>query len=113
MTDENCLFCKIYHGKVGSEKVYEDEKVLGFRDINPVAKTHILFIHRNHTKNINDLLEQHPKDLTDLFKAIKIYTQENQIDQKGFRVVNNMGKDGGQTIFHTHFHLLAGERLPW
>ena len=113
MSDENCLFCKIYQGKIPCEKVYEDEKVMGFRDIHPVAKIRLLFIHKHHTKNINDLISQRPKDLVDLFEAIKIYTEENQIDQNGFRVVTNLGQDGGQTVFHTHFHLLAGEKLRW
>lgn len=113
MADAECLFCKISKGQIPAEKVYEDETVIGLRDIHPVAKIHLLFIHRHHSQDVNEMVGDRPKDLLEVFAGIKNYTEENGLDQKGFRVVTNLGRDGGQTIFHTHFHVLAGERLKW
>lgn len=106
-----CLFCKILVGTIPSTKVYEDDKVIAFQDLRPQAKIHLLFIHRNHTKNINDLAASDPESLKDIFLAMKMYSESKSIDQKGYRVVTNLGPDAGQTVFHTHFHFLAGENL--
>lgn len=110
---KDCLFCKIVGGEVPAEKIYEDEKVVGFKDINPVAKIHLLFVHRNHSKDINQMVSQSPNDFIDIYNAIRAYTVKEGLDQNGFRVVTNLGKNVGQAIFHTHFHLFAGERLSW
>jgi histidine triad (HIT) family protein len=110
---EECLFCKIYQGKIPSQKVYEDSHVLGFKDLNPIAPIHILFIHRRHSENVVQLIEDNAQDLIDIFKAIKNYAEENLIVESGFRVINNLGINGGQSVFHTHFHLLGGEKLRW
>lgn len=107
----DCLFCKIIDGKIPSEKVHEDEKVLGFKDIGPMAKEHYLFIHKEHTPNVNAMVKTNPEQLADVFSAIKSYTQSNGLEQSGFRVVTNVGPDAGQTVFHTHFHVLGGQRL--
>jgi len=107
----DCLFCKIIEGKIPSTKIYEDEKVIGFKDLSPQAQIHHLFIHRNHTKNINDLALNDPGSLKDLFQAMKKYSEEEGIDKNGFRIVTNLGPHAGQTVFHTHFHFLAGEPL--
>lgn len=107
----DCIFCKILKGDIPSKKVYEDEKVFAFVDISPHAKEHYLFIHRNHTRDINDLVENSPQDLIDLYKAIKNFTEDGELSKAGFRVVTNMGQHGGQTVFHTHLHLLGGEPL--
>ncbi|MBL6988996.1 MAG: HIT domain-containing protein [Bacteriovoracaceae bacterium] len=109
--DENCLFCKILHGEVPSNKVYEDENVFAFLDINPQAETHLLFIHRNHTPNIVNMTDTHPQDLQDLFVAISTYSKEKGLYKKGFRVVSNIGESSGQTVFHTHIHILSDVRL--
>lgn len=106
----DCLFCKIVKGEIPSKKVYEDEKVIAFFDIHPQAKTHLLFIHKNHTKDINAMADD-AKSIGEIFHAIKVYTEEKNLDQSGFRVVTNLGKNGGQTVHHTHFHVLAGEPL--
>ena len=108
---EGCLFCKIAVGKIPSEKVYEDDFVLGFNDINPLAKVHVLFISKKHTENINDMVDRNPDDFAHLFNAIRSYTQREGLVKDGFRIVSNVGTYGGQTVFHTHFHLLAGEQL--
>ncbi|MBF0207347.1 MAG: histidine triad nucleotide-binding protein [Oligoflexia bacterium] len=109
--DPSCLFCKIINGEIPSQRVYEDEKVVAFKDIKPSAPVHVLFVHRNHTSNINDTLTRSPQDILDLYSAIKTYTVQEGLDLSGFRVLTNLGNDGGQTVLHTHFHLLAGKRL--
>lgn len=108
---ENCLFCKIIKGEIPAEKVFENEKVLAFKDISPAAKIHILFIHKVHSENIVDLFEQDSGQVMDIFQAITTWTKEQGLDQSGFRIINNCGKDGGQTVFHTHFHVLGGQSL--
>ncbi len=106
----DCLFCKILKGDIPSTKVYEKGNVTGFVDIFPQAKIHLLFIHKNHTTNINEM-SLDPKSVGEVFEAISEYTQAQRLDQGGFRVVTNHGKDAGQTVFHTHFHVLSGEKL--
>lgn len=107
----DCLFCKILEGKIPSTKVYEDDLVYGFKDIAPHSKEHYLFIHRNHTKDVNDLMDKSQQDLLDLFLAMKKFTENSDLSKNGFRIVTNMGPHGGQTVFHTHFHVLGGEQL--
>lgn len=107
----DCIFCKIISGDIPSDKVYEDEKVLGFRDLNPLAKVHNLFIHKSHTSNVNELSEVNPAQLADIYQAISKFSKESELEREGFRVVTNVGLNAGQTVFHTHFHVLGGERL--
>jgi histidine triad (HIT) family protein len=104
----DCIFCKIISGDLPCEKVYEDQFVLGFKDLNPLAKIHNLFIHKEHSKNVNEMSSD---QISTVYSAIKKFTEDEGLDESGFRVVTNIGKDGGQTVFHTHFHVLAGERL--
>lgn len=113
--EKNCIFCKIVKGELPAQKAYEDEHVVAFHDINPIAKVHVLFIHRHHSHNVLSMIEDQSKDLMQVFKAIKIYAEENKFDdpKKGFRLINNCGAEGGQSVFHTHFHFLAGEKLRW
>jgi histidine triad (HIT) family protein len=108
MSNTNCLFCKIARGEIPSKNIYEDDFVLGFVDLHPQAKLHYLFIHKDHSKNINEMNDE---NLTQIFVAIKKFTISASLDHEGFRVVSNVGKNGGQTVFHTHFHVLAGEKL--
>jgi histidine triad (HIT) family protein len=107
----DCLFCKIITGEIPSQKVYEDEKVLAFNDINPLAKNHWLFIHKVHTKDVNEMTSEKPEQLLDLFKAISFVTHDANVVDDGYRVVTNNGATAGQTVFHTHFHVLSGEKL--
>ncbi len=108
---EDCIFCKIIKGEIPSTKVYEDEEILAFKDINPVAPVHILVIPKKH---INSLAEIEAEDeilIGKIYTIInKIAIQEGIID-KGFRVVVNCGEDGGQEVKHLHFHLLGGKKL--
>jgi histidine triad (HIT) family protein len=107
----DCIFCKLVEGKIPSTKIYEDENVIGFKDLRPQAAIHQLFIHRRHTKDINELAKSDPSQLADLFLGIRKYTEEAGLTKDGFRIVTNLGHHAGQTVFHTHFHVLAGEPL--
>lgn len=106
-----CLFCNILSQKIRTPYVFENESVCAFKDIHPQAKEHYLFIHKKHTTNINELAQTDSKQLVDLFQAISEFTTKNGLAERGFRVVTNLGKDGGQTVFHTHLHVLGGEQL--
>jgi histidine triad (HIT) family protein len=108
---EDCLFCKIINKEIPSEKVYEDQNVYGFKDIHPLAKEHYLFIHKKHTANVNEMADEDPAQIAEVFKAISSFTREQGLIEKGFRVVTNYGPYAGQTVFHTHFHVLGGEPL--
>jgi len=111
MHNAECIFCKIVEGEIPSTKVFENDKVFAFKDLQPHASIHYLVIHKNHTKNINDMITTEPSQVIDVFLAIKEISEKERLDQKGFRVVTNMGPHAGQTVFHTHFHLLGGEQL--
>lgn len=106
-----CLFCKIMNSEIPSEKVYENKRVFAFKDINPQAKVHALFIHKDHTEDLCQLIKQNVSQLNDLFIAIREYAQQSGLDKTGFRVIINQGKEAGQEVWHTHIHLLGGERL--
>ncbi|WP_419168809.1 HIT domain-containing protein [Halobacteriovorax sp.] len=105
---DDCLFCKILKGEIPSDKVFENDQVIGFKDIQPLAKEHYLFIHRNHSKNVNEMSRD---DMAQVFDAIKEFTQSNELENNGFRVVSNINQHGCQSVFHTHFHVLGGEQL--
>ncbi len=110
MTDSNCLFCKIIAGEIPSTKVYENEYVYAFKDINPQAPVHILVIPREHITSAAVINSDNSVWVSRCYEAIaEIAKQENLVG--GFRVVSNAGADAGQTVFHLHFHILAGERL--
>ena len=106
---EDCLFCRILKNEIPSKKVFENEKVYAFKDIHPQAPVHVLFIHKEHTKDIGELIDQDPRQLQDLFLAIRQFSVETKIDDKGIRIMTNWGKSAGQTVFHTHFHVLSGK----
>jgi histidine triad (HIT) family protein len=108
----DCLFCKIVDGSIPSDKVFENETVIAFKDIHPQAKDHLIFINKKHTKNIIEANDDSPELIAQIFQAISDYTHLiNGLADEGFRVVTNVGPNGGQTIFHTHFHVLGGEKL--
>jgi histidine triad (HIT) family protein len=111
MKNEDCIFCKIIEGKIPSQKVFENESVIGIVDLAPQAAKHYLFIHRDHTKDVNVIADTHSSQLADIFKSISEYTKKSGLADTGFRVVTNQGAHGGQTVFHTHFHLVGGEQL--
>lgn len=107
---EDCVFCKIIKGEIPSTKVYEDEKVIAFNDINPIAPIHILVVPKQH---IESVMELNDNDLlVHMHKIIKQVATEKGIAEKGFRVLTNIGEDGGQAVKHLHFHILGGTKLP-
>ena len=106
----DCLFCKIIAGEIPSDKVYEDENVFAFRDIHPQAHVHILVVPKTHIACAADITADNSAEVARCFEAIaKIAAQEGLND--GFRVINNCGENAGQTVFHLHFHILAGKTL--
>lgn len=111
MTD--CIFCKIIGGEIPSEKVYEDDDVFAFRDINAKAPLHVLIIPKKHIGMINDLAEQDSETVGKLFLAAKKIAADEGYSEDGYRVVMNCGEAAGQTVFHIHLHLLAGRTLTW
>lgn len=110
---ENCIFCKILKGEIPSEKVYEDEKVYAFKDINPEAPVHVLIIPKKHISSANELTEDNKEVIGDVYYAAQKIAKELGIADKGYRIINNCGEDGGQTVFHIHFHLMGGKKLNW
>ncbi|MDX2129055.1 MAG: histidine triad nucleotide-binding protein [Chloroherpetonaceae bacterium] len=110
---ENCIFCKIASGAIPSKKVYEDEEIFAFHDINPVAPIHILIIPKKH---IASLVEVTTDDLFLLGKMMHVAKQlaaEFGLSDKGYRININTNADGGQTVFHLHVHLIGGKRMGW
>ena len=106
----DCLFCKIVAGDIPSTKVYEDEKVLAFRDIAPMAPTHILVIPKMHIGSVAEITAQNSDVVAHIFEVIpKIAEAEGLAN--GYRVVSNCGDDAGQTVKHLHFHILGGRQL--
>ena len=111
MTDKNCIFCKIAAGEIPSAKVYEDEKMLVFRDIEPKAKVHLLAIPRDHFKLLEEVNGEREKVLGYMLSKIPSIAKENGC-LGGYRLIINQGEDGGQAVFHLHIHILGGEKLP-
>ena len=108
----DCLFCKIVKGEIPSSKVYEDEFVYAFLDIDPQAPFHCIIIPKEHISGADKINETNSMLIAKVFEAVaKIAKQENL--ENGFRVVHNCGEDGGQTVGHIHFHLLARRNLAW
>ena len=110
---EDCLFCKIAKGEIPSEKVYEDDKVYAFYDINPEAPVHFLVIPKEHIQSANNLNDNNADVISHIFKVINKLVVELNIADKGYRIVNNCGEDGGQTVNHIHFHVLGGRNMQW
>ncbi|MBN1034706.1 histidine triad nucleotide-binding protein [Clostridium botulinum] len=109
----DCIFCKIIKGDIPNKKLYEDELVYAFYDINPEAPVHFLIIPKEHIKSVNELNEKNINVVSHIFKVINKLVVELDIAESGYRIVNNCGEDGGQTVNHMHFHILAGRNLQW
>jgi len=109
----DCLFCKIAQGKIPSTKIYEDERFFAFKDIAPQAPVHFLVIPKQHIESLDKVTEEDAKLLADAMLFIARLAREQGLDKTGYRVVNNMGDDGGQTVKHLHFHILGGRSLQW
>ena len=108
---EDCIFCKIIERKIPSTIVYEDDKVLAFKDISPVAPVHVVIVPKQHIANVNALTSENASVLGDIHLAAKKIAEEAGIADKGYRLINNCGADAGQTVFHLHYHLIGGLKL--
>ena len=110
---EDCIFCKIIKGEIPCKKIYEDDKVLAFNDINPESPVHFLVIPKEHIQSVNSLNQEDIGVISHIFTVINKLVRELNISDKGYRIVNNCGQDGGQTVNHLHFHVLGGRNLKW
>lgn len=108
----DCIFCKIIAGEIPSNKLYEDEKVYAFYDIAPEAPVHFLVIPKEHIKCASDINESNSDIIAHIFTVISKLAKELSLDD-GYRIVNNCGLNGGQTVEHLHFHVLGGRLLAW
>ena len=107
---ENCLFCKIAAGSIPSTKVYEDETILAFRDIAPMAPTHILVIPKAHIPSVDGITAENSAVVAHIFEVIPGIARAEGLEN-GYRVVSNCGSDAGQSVHHLHFHILGGKQL--
>lgn len=111
MTD--CLFCKIRDGEIPCDKVYENDDVIAFRDVNPQAPTHVLVVPRKHIATVNDIEKQDGDIVGAMMLAAKDIAAAEDIAEDGYRLVMNCNSRAGQTVYHIHLHLLGGRALTW
>ncbi|MBP9988687.1 MAG: histidine triad nucleotide-binding protein [Ruminococcus sp.] len=109
---EDCLFCKIINGDIPSSKVYEDETVFAFRDIEPQAPTHILIIPKEHIKSAAEIDASNSAVVAHIFEVAAVIAKQEGLDE-GFRIVTNCGDSAGQSVKHLHFHLMGGREFTW
>ncbi len=108
-----CIFCKIIAGEIPSSKVYEDEKILAFNDIEPQAPVHVIIIPKEHITSANAITPENSSVIAHIFETIPKIAKDLGVAESGYRVINNCGADGGQTVEHIHFHLTGGRQFGW
>jgi histidine triad (HIT) family protein len=108
---EECLFCKIVRGDIPSDKVYEDDKILAFKDITPEAPIHVLVIPKKHISSVNTIESEDAELIGHIFLKVKTIAKDLGIDGDGYRVLTNCGDNAGQTVHHLHYHILGGKVL--
>lgn len=111
--DNPTIFGKILRGEIPSNRVWEDDECIAFRDINPAAPTHVLIIPRRRIPTMNDIEESDKTVLGHMLWVASQIAKQEELDEEGYRVVINCNEHGGQTVFHIHLHLLGGRRLSW
>ncbi len=109
----NCLFCKIVNREIPAAVVYEDDRVLAFNDINPQAPSHVLVVPKRHLASLNDLQPEDDALVGEVVRRAAAIASERGLAASGFRTTFNTGRDGGQTVFHIHLHLLGGRAMTW
>lgn len=109
----DCLFCKIIAGEIPSKKVYEDDVCYAFYDIDPQAPEHVIIIPKTHIASANDITEENAGVIAHIWTVIPQLAKKLGIAADGYRVVNNCGENGGQTVPHQHFHLMGGRSFSW
>jgi len=107
----DCIFCKIVAGDIPSTKVYEDERILAFRDINPEAPVHVLVIPKEHIASADEITADNSDIVAHIFATIPQIAKAEGLEN-GYRILTNIGEDGGQSVHHMHFHVLGGKKLP-
>lgn len=108
---DDCIFCKIIKGEIPSEKVYEDDEILAFKDIHPATPIHVLIIPKKHITNLMEVTTQDSQLMGKIVEAMQKIAKQLGIDESGFRMISNCGPDSGQEVMHLHFHMLAGRVL--
>jgi len=111
--DTECIFCKIINREISADIVYEDESIMAFKDVSPVAPYHALFIPKKHISSLNDLNLEDSSVVGKIYLKIKETAQSENIAEDGYRVVANCNRAAGQLVFHIHFHLLGGRDFSW
>jgi len=109
----DCLFCKIIAREIPASIVYEDERLIAIKDINPQAPTHLLLVPKRHIPTLNDLAAGDDQIVGELVRRAAAIAKDQGIDAGGFRTVFNTNRDAGQTVFHIHLHLIGGRSLAW
>ncbi|PJE04275.1 MAG: histidine triad nucleotide-binding protein [Leptospira sp.] len=109
----DCLFCKIANKEIPAKIEYEDDEILGFHDIDPQAPVHLVFIPKKHIVSLDQVLISDSNLIGNLLFHMAETARKLKINESGYRIVNNTGANGGQTVFHIHFHLLAERKLKW
>lgn len=107
----DCLFCKIVEGSIPSQKVFENERILVFKDIQPAAPVHVLIIPKKHIATMNDVAEEDLGLVAEMHKVAQQVAKELGVADTGYRLINNCGPDSGQAVYHIHYHLLGGAKL--
>lgn len=108
---DNCIFCKIIKGEIPSTKVFEDEDVVAFKDINPAAPVHVLVVPKVHIDSLEALDDENIKAVVSVHKAIKKVAAATGVNEQGYRVIVNCGRGAGQTVMHLHYHVLGGVEM--
>ena len=108
-----CIFCKIVAGEIPAKKDYEDDLILAFNDIEPQAPVHVVIIPKEHIESANMITPENSKVIAHIFETIPKLAKELGVAESGYRVINNCGVDGGQTVPHIHFHLTGGRQFGW
>lgn len=111
--DKNCLFCKIARKEIPAKILHEDDRCVAFHDINPQAPVHFLVIPKRHIPGLNEITPGDSDEIGHVFQTIRELAKKTGISGNGYRVINNVGSYGGQTVFHIHFHVLGGRALAW
>ena len=107
----DCIFCKIIDGSIPSNKVFENERIVAFHDIQPAAPVHILIIPKLHIPTMNDVSADNDGLLAEIFAVARQIAKEQGIAESGYRLINNCNAEGGQVVYHLHLHVLGGKQL--
>ncbi len=113
MSNPDCIFCKIVAGDIDADIIYQTDRVIGFRDLNPQAPTHVLIIPRHHISTINDIAESDAEVIGQLFVAAKEIAAVEGFSEPGYRLIMNCNAGAGQSVFHVHLHLMGGRQFDW